>query len=320
MRRLTTGVLAVGLLWTGVAAAAPQVPTDPVAKDELKQGYELAQANKCAEAIPHLQESLKRDPRAITLINLADCEEKVGKLADATVHWGDARSRASASGEKDIQEEATTRAAALDAKLPHLTLTLSKNAPTDATVERDGVVLGAVSLGVALPVDPGAHVITVHAPGHDDMVKNITMAEGDKQTLDLSVGPVSSAKPTPNDAGSSAPEAGKKKMSLLVPVGFGVGAAGIIVGTITGIMTLGKGSDASDHCKNSVCDSKSAYDSVQSGKTLGAVSTVAFIVGAAGVGVGVVGLLTAKTAEPAPTTAGLDLVVGPTNFALHGRF
>lgn len=293
------------------------------AREQLKLGYQLAQDGKCAEAIPHLQESLKLDARAITLINLADCEEKTGKLADAMVHWSDARARAQAEGQKPIEEEAIARATALDAKVPRLTITLAKTAPPDAVVERDGVTLGAPSLGVALSVDPGAHTITVKARGHQDAKQDITLSPGDKQTLEVDVGPAGVNATTPPPVTN--PPVEEKKgggMSPLVPIGFGVGLVGIAVGSITGVMALGKGSDAKDNCQdigsNHVCN-QTGKDAADSGKTLGTISTIAFIAGGVGVGVGVVGLFMGgkKTEKEA---AKLDFGVGPSNVFLKGTF
>ena len=328
MRFRVCAIGAAALFWqVGVFAAPPAGGTDPAtAREQLKIGYQLAQDNKCAEAIPHLAESLKLDPRAITLINLADCEEKTGKLADAAVHWADARARAQAEGQKQIEDEAAARAGSLDAKIPRLTINLAKTAPPDAIVERDGVALGAPSLGVALPMDPGAHAITVKSKGHADAKQDVTLKEGDKQTIEVDAGPVSGPA-TPPPVGPPVEEK-KSGMSPLVPIGFGVGLAGLAVGTITGIMALGKGSDADSACPEldgkRRCNSKDALDSAESGKTLGTVSTIGFIVGGVGVGVGIVGLIIggskSEKVELAAKAKKLDFAVGPSSFLLKGTF
>ena len=84
----------------------------------MKLGYQLAQDGKCEEAIPHFVESLRLDAKAITLINLASCEEKTAKLADALGHWVEARARAQAEGNAAIEEEAEKKAKALEPRLP----------------------------------------------------------------------------------------------------------------------------------------------------------------------------------------------------------
>jgi hypothetical protein len=89
---------------------------------------------------------------------------------------------------------------------------------------------------------------------------------------------------------------------------FGVGAVGIVVGTITGILASGKKGDLDDACVNKVCPA-SQQDTIDSGKTLGTVSTVGFVVGAVGAVAGLVLYLTAAPSVPMPATATL-----PTTF------
>lgn len=299
--RLASACAAAATLaaWPSVAFAG-----DPAAaREQLKIGYQLAEEGKCEEAIPHLAESLRLDARAITLINLADCEEKVGKWTDSLAHWVDARSRAQTESAKKIEEEAALRAAALEPRFPRLTLVLAKTAPADAVVERDGVVLGKPSLGLPLPVDPGAHAIVVKAPGHADATTNLTLAEGEAKKLDLDVGAVVAVAVAPPPAVATAPEP-KPGRSPLVYAGFGGAAAGLVVGSVTGLMAIGAGNDAETACPNRRC-SRAALDDVESGRTMGTISTVAFVVAGACLAVGLYGLLK----PPARKTAAIERVL-----------
>ncbi len=273
---------AVTILWQVPAFAAG----DPgAAREQLKLGYNLKEAGKCAEAIPHLAESLRLDAKAITLINLADCEEKTSKLADAMGHWVDARVRAQAEGNKGIEEEATVRVKTLEGRLARLTVKLATTAPPDASVERDGVVLGAPSLGVALPADPGGHVLVVKAKGHADTRADIVLSEGETKTLEVDVGPAVALRVAP-----TAPVAERSQVNRLVWVGFGVAAVGAVVGAITGVKALSAGSNAKTACPDLRCR-QSAFDDVESGRQIATVSTIAFIVAGIGAGVGLYGLL-----------------------------
>ena len=47
--------------------------------------------------------------------------------------------------------------------MPHLTVRIRAADLEGATVLRDETELGTASLGVALPVDPGAHVLVLRA-------------------------------------------------------------------------------------------------------------------------------------------------------------
>ncbi|MBX3202463.1 MAG: hypothetical protein KF894_30335 [Labilithrix sp.] len=313
MRIGACAIAAAVLLWQLPAAAG-----DPVtAREQLKIGYLLAQENKCDEALPHLVESLRLDPKAITLINLADCEEKVGKLSDAMGHWVDARARAQSEGLRPIEEEATARATALEPRLARLTIVLAPSAPKDAVVERDGVVLGAPSMGVALPLDPGAHTILVRVQGREDATTQLTLGEGEAKRVELQAGaPRAGAPLTPPPAREPA---SSSALSPLVFVGFGVAAAGLAAGSVTGLMALGAGSDAKAACPDLRCRDASALDDVEAGRTLGTVSTISFIVAGAGAAVGVYGLLWAKPSATKPSPS-VGVSVAPTSVALRGSF
>ncbi len=270
---------AIAMLWSTFAFAG-----DPAAaREQLKIGYLLSQEGKCAEAVPHLEESLRLEVKAITLINLANCEEKIGKLAEAAGHWADARARAQIEDAQPIADEAEKRANALEPRLPKLTIVLTTPAK-GATVIRDAIALGPASLGMALPVNPGEHVIVVRAPGHADSTTNVTIAEAEQKQIEVAVGPEGeSAKPseTPNP----------RTTSSLVYVGFGGAALFAAAGTVTGLMALGAASNADRDCPNLVCKDQAALDSVESGRTLGTVSTIAFIAVPVFAAIGVYGLV-----------------------------
>lgn len=311
MRTLRFAALSTAMLLVSV----PAFGADPAAaRDHLKKGYELAQENKCDEAIPHLAESLRLDPKAITLINLAQCEEKVGKLSDALGHWVDARARAQTENNADIQIEAEKRAKALEARLPHLTIVLAKTAPHGSEVFRDGVVLGSVSLGQSASVNPGKHEIVVKSPGRKDARTEISLAEAETKTVNVDVGevdPNATTKTPPVPEGAKDGGGNGGGTSPLVYIGFGTAAVGLTVGAITGAVALSAASKAKDTCPNTACPSQDKLDDVESGRTMGIVSTIGFAVMGVGIAVGVVGLLTSnKTTGSTPAKTG-HIVFGP---------
>jgi hypothetical protein len=312
-----TGAVAVAVvLWQ-----LPAIAGDPaVAREQLKIGYTLAQEGKCEEAVPHLSESLRLDPKAITLINLADCEEKIGKLADAMSHWVDARARAQTEGARPIEEEAEKRANALEPRLARLTIVLAPVAPKDAVVERDGVALGAPSLGIPLPLDPGPHAIVVKAKGRPDGTTQITLGEGESKRIEVDAG-AGGANTGGASSASNGDASSGRSLSPLVFVGFGVAAVGLGVGAVTGIMALGAGSDAEKACPVPANCNQKTFDDVESGRTMGTVSTIGFIAGGIGAAVGIYGLLSGpkSTATKAPG-ASVGLSVTPSFVSFRGRF
>ncbi|HSO40530.1 MAG TPA: hypothetical protein VLT33_48720 [Labilithrix sp.] len=303
-------VLALGLGTSGVALAG-----DPAAaREQVKLGYQLAQDGKCDAAIPHFVESLKLDVKAITLINLASCEEKTGRLADALGHWVEARARAQTEGNAAIEEEAEKRAKVLEPKLPKLTVVVA-GAPADVEVTRDGVVLGAASMGVPLPVNPGAHALVVHTRGHEDRAESITIAEGESKRVELKMGPVKIAPATTTPATGPRPEGESRGVSPLVFIGFGTALVGVGVGSVTGVLAFGKASTAKDECPGDQC-TPAGLDAVDSGRTLATISTIGFIVGGVGAGVGLYGLLFGRPAA----SSSVAVSVGPTGGGVRGTF
>lgn len=289
--------------WAGDAAAA---------REQLIQGYNLSQQGKCDEAIPFFKESVRLEAKAITLINLAKCEETVGRLADALGHWVDARAKAVTEGATPIEEEATKRAKALEPRLPKITVRVAKGAPKDLEVFRDDVPLGAVSLGRPLPVNPGPHKIRVRAKGHEEWSTEVTAKEAENVDVEVKVGaqkPEGADGPRPIGP-APAPGADEKTTSPLVYLGFGVGAAGLGVGAITGLMALGKAGAARSACPDQQCRTQEDLDSAKAGQTLGTVSTIGFIVAGVGAAVGVYGLVWGGPTKRNGTTASGSVYVG----------
>jgi hypothetical protein len=315
------GVVCRNVLGVVIAAAIalPSVAqadtTDPAAaREQLKLGYNLSQAGKCDEAVPHLVESLRLDPKAITLINLANCEEKIGHLAEALGHWVEARSRAEAEAARAIGEEAKKRAKELEPRMPKLTIALAADAPKETSVVRDGVALGDVSLGMALPVNPGGHVVVAKASGHEPAQFEVDLAEGEAKTIEVAPG---APRAEPSSAMvPAAPAPSPPATSPLVWIGFGTAATGVAVGTITGVIALEKASAAKRDCPNLACTDPASVDDVSRGRTFGNISTVGFIVGGLGALVGVYGLVWAR-----PKSDGaVSFDIGPRGGSVSGRF
>jgi hypothetical protein len=298
LRASAASFVLAALLRTG-----PSFAGDPAAaREQLKLGYTLAQEGKCGEAVPHLAESLRLDPRAITLINLADCEEKTGKLTSAMTHWVDARTRAQVENNGPIQEEAERRAKELDPRLPRLKIVLATTAPENATVERDGIVLGAPSLGIPLPLDPGVHTIVVRAPGRREGAASVTIAEGETKQVEVDVAPGAA----PPGARSAAGDAKGSPVNVLAIAGLGGAAVALGVGLVTGVVALGAGKDAETACPDLRC-SQAALDDVESGRTVGTISTIAFVVAGIGAAIGVYGLVTHRAPAAAFRGSGLRI-------------
>ncbi|MES1187569.1 MAG: hypothetical protein ABUL60_27370 [Myxococcales bacterium] len=197
--------LAFAVLATTPGARAQEALDPAAAREHLTQGYKLKQQGNLREALPHLVESLRLDPKLKTTINLADCEEKLGMLVEAQSHWLMARDRAGREGDDRVKQEAEQRLSSLGTRMPRLNIQFAPGVPADAQVYRDEVLLGRVSLGTALPTNPGEHKISVRAPGHEDSKYSVKLSERDSKTLTVDVGAVSKTPPKPAPEAVAAP-------------------------------------------------------------------------------------------------------------------
>ena len=294
--RRARSTLAAVALCVGAVALAPGAVAqqrDPAAAEALfRQGREAVDAGDYEEGCAKFRESHRLDPALGTLFNIADCEEKLGHLATAWTLFQEVIQRLP-SGD-DRRPIAKKRAAALEGRVPKLTITLGGEAPEGTQVRRNDVDLGVASLDTPLPVDPGKQTIEVSAPGRQTAVFEVTLAEGQSESLAVEVGPP--ADPGTEDPAGASVSTEQSSPTLGYVVG-GIGVAGLVVGGVTGVMVLGKKSTVDDNCDaNKICNREGA-DAADAGRTLGTVSTIGFVVGAVGVGLGAYLVLSSDNKE-----------------------
>lgn len=236
---------------------------------------------------------------------------------------------------KRARTQAEELAASLASKIPSVQIDLQGVPPNAAAeVRLDDTVVPPNLVGLPRKVNPGKHSLTATAPGFAVSRATVEVREGEQKVVTIvltaagqpQAAPVTTTTVKPVETAQPAPDAAPRKgPSSLTWIGFGVGAAGLITGTVTGLMTLSKASSAKSQCEGNVCQ-PSAQSDIDSGKTLGMVSNIGFGVGIAGVAVGVITLLASpKEAPPTPAAAsGRSLrvvpVVGVGSFGLNGSF
>jgi len=296
-RRRLRGALAIAahvavIAGARLGAAAPQ--RDPAAAEALfVAGREAVERGDYAAACAKFAESDRLDPAPGTLMNLADCEEHIHHPAAAWSRWKEALEQLPPDDPR--LPLARERAAAIERRVPRLTLRLATGA-AGATVTRDGAEIGPGALGIALPVEPGAHTIVVTAPGREERRTTVTLNEGDAVERTLDAG----AK-LPEPAGSTAPAAsthgaGRRTLAFVLA---GVGAVGVAAGAATGILAIQKRDDLAANCyPANVCNDAGA-DAANAGHTYATVSTVSFIAGGVALGAAVVLFATSPRSSPA---------------------
>lgn len=160
-------VLGSSPLWlASPVRAEPTASERAIATQLYDDASKLMDGNHYGEACAKFAESQRLDPQLGTLLHMADCYEKAGRTASA---WASFRDAAEVAGRKNDPRAtiATSRATALEQKLPHVILQVdSTGIAAGFEVQKDGQIVGSGTWGSAIPLDPGRHEFSATAPGY----------------------------------------------------------------------------------------------------------------------------------------------------------
>ncbi len=314
-----------------IAAIGRAQGTGSVEAAELfKQGRAALEAKNYAQACPRLAESLRLERATGTLISLAECEQASGRLASARQHWEEAADFADATQDKLSRGSfARERLAALDPRVPRLTIRALPGATADMMVKRDDVELSPTSLGSPFPVDPGTHVVVVTASGRRPKTYELKLDESTRRVLDVEPG-VAVAAPvaevvTPADpqstpqqpAEAAVPDSGVGTTQRIVGYSVvGLGVVGVGIGAVLGFSASSSWSKAQDDCKTACGAESTAQREKSDAASAGTASTIAFVTGGAALAGGIIVVLLA----PKSTRTGWSISPSIGGLAAAGTF
>ena len=247
-------------------AEGPSKQDAAAAQTLFNDARTLMKAGKFAEACPKLEESLRLDDGIGTKFNLADCHEHVGRLATAWAEFVETAAEAKRVSQPAREKIAKQRADALEPKLPKLELVVEGGAASGVEVKRDGVVVGSAAWGSPIPVDAGAHTIVATAPGKVRWEGSVTAVESktaklvvprlDDEAVAVAPPPMSTTTTTSSrmDQPMIVDEGRGRTQRTAGWIVTGAGVAGLAVGGIFGLKSMGAKSDANDHCIANACD------------------------------------------------------------------
>jgi hypothetical protein len=305
---------------TGTPAQAQvQTPapggTNVAAEALFEDARALVAAGNFADACPKFAESERLGPSVSTLLNLANCWEKVGRTATAWATYREAASAANAAGRKDYLATALRHADALAPKLARLTLTVPQPVP-GIQVKRDGVAVESAEWGTGIPVDTGSHSIEASAPGRKawqvalDVAQDGAQAsvsvplleEAPESPAPAPAPPASAAASpglqptTPQGTEEASPSGGGGTQRAIGGVIGGLGVVGLGIGTVFAVIAKNKynESKANGQCPTdpNICNATGVAER-NDARDDGNVATVAFGAGAVALVAGAVIWLTA---------------------------
>jgi hypothetical protein len=305
-------LIAAVVLATRAEAQTPP-PNQAAADAAFKQGRELFKANKFAEACAEFEKSQKLDPAYGTLFNIAQCSEKLGKLATAAAAF---REVAAKDTNEPRKASAAGRLEDITPRIAHLLVKVDKSPPGLAVEIDDKNGPRAVAANQPIEVDFGDYTVTVRARGYGEFISRVKISqEGKTTTVEATLEAGASTKSV--DRGEPAPGAKRK---LYAMIAMGTGGAAVVGGIAFGVLARSKWNEAKDVCGGSTCTTQDEVDRANAigdqARSKALISTVLVVSGLAIGGVGAYLWFTApKGTVVAPTAS--DTGAGVT---LIGRF
>jgi len=323
-------------LFLGAGPARADTGDVAVAEALFRDGKDLLAQKDYARACPKLAESFRRDAATGTLLALAICHERDGKLASAWGEYADVASRSKAESRSDREKAARAKVQELESVVSRLTIALSDDAGSLAGLEikSNGSVVATAVLGTSLPVDGGPYRIDAEAPGKKKWSTEIAIEpSGDKRTVRVpllddakAAPPASAAAPAKKPISRAAPpptepaeaketpktpdvpeyvEPPRRGLTSIQRTGIATGMAGMVglgVGTYFTFRAVSKNNDSKSGCVGDLC-APAAKQNRLDARTAGNFATVGFVGGGALAAAGVAMLVFGRGPEATATGA-----------------
>jgi hypothetical protein len=279
-----------------IAMLASSAAAESEADVAFKRGRDLFKGGKYTEACAQFEKSQQLDPQLGTLFNLAQCHEKIGKLASARAAYREVLS-------KDTNADRRRFAADFDKKLaprvPKLVVQIAGE-PNGLTVRLGERLIIA---NTAIELDNGVYALMVRATGMHDVTTRVKInEEGRTTTVVVPLTPMGSSEVAlatqssqPTGSGGGSP---RKTIGIAT---LAVGGATLATGGVFGLLAMNAWSDAKEVCGGMTCSTTADADRANGlrDKALSraTVSNVLFVAGGAIAVTGLILWLTAPSGE-----------------------
>lgn len=326
MVRVRTWAVAVVSLYAVGAAAQPAAP-DPKAAALFERGRDQLKRGETEAACGSFAESLAIEQADGTELNLADCQERLGHLADAWRMFEQTATLSASKGNTVRADAARARAAALLPKIGQVAITIAEPNATGLAITVAGQTVSP-SGQIQRKVDPGAVAIRATQPGHEAFEQSVSVEAGGVATVEIPARPVDTGAPPAKRSDASLRSVVDKQPAatsthrrhsrvVLSEVLGGGGVALVGAGVVIGVI-------ANSHYKSQFSSGAcvkmgSAIDCTVDGANA---ASSAVKLGDAGTVVGAVGVAAAVAAGVLWFTAPIEVSVTPqsASVAVVGRF
>lgn len=332
LRCARAAALCGSFMLSSTSALAQDADSKAAAEALFEEGVALGEKGQWSEACKKLEASETLDVAVGTLLHLADCYERVGKLASSWARFREARSLAQALGMADRERIATLRADALEPKLARLTISVPWVPPPGFEVDLGGTPVPRASWGSALPHDAGPVSVEARAPGYLTFRRTVSVPatsgarpiivipalEAEAPPPEPSAAPVRPAARPARKLPRSDPDAGYTTRVLGVTFGV-VGGVGLATGGVLAVLSSRRNDQSLEQCPNSprLCTTR-GVQLREEATTLADMATISAAVGGGLVATGVVLYVVGANQRPTERVA-LHVSPDPSGVTLRAR-
>lgn len=318
------------MLAAGPLAAQPNEADRASARALAAEGYDALERKDFATAVDRFRHADSLVHAPTIGVDLARALVGLGRLVEASERYHlvirEGVPKGSPPSWRQAVDDAQKEVADIEPRLGWVVIHVMGPLDPEVTINGDKIPEGAI--GARRAADPGVCEIYASAEGFEPQTQTVTLEHGAEQVVTLVLKRLP-AGPHPDAEAAPAPAPlPPKPQASRTPawIAFGVGGAGLIVGSVTGVLALGAHSNLSALCDGSHCKPADAAEEheMQSDlnryHTFGTIAGIGFGVAIAGAATGVVLLVTGSASEPHPPKAALWPVVGPGQLGVAGRF
>jgi tetratricopeptide (TPR) repeat protein len=181
---------AIALAALAALAVPSRVAADAKAEAQVlfDQALVLFKEGKYAQACGVLEASVEKFPGLGARGKLAECYEKIDKLAKAWALYREVAAAAKRENDAKREKVAQQRADALLPRVPKLTIVVPPAAQrADLAITRDGRPVSAAELGLPIYVDAGTYTIKATATGMTAFTSDVELIDGQALTVEIPV-------------------------------------------------------------------------------------------------------------------------------------
>ncbi len=312
-------------------SAAPSEPAQADkdrARNLMNEGYRLYKRGDYLSALQAFQAADAIMGVPTTSLYVAKTQEKRGMLLEAVDALVRAQSYPQAPDEPAAFQRAREQAEALEAEILQRIPTLEIALPllpagTTVQVALNGTELAPERVHLPRRLNPGVHRVVVSASGYVPHDQRLVLSEREHQRLEVKLEPVPKALPAPLPRPAPAPAGTSEEPAAIPPVAwaaFGVGAAGLVVGTVAGGVAVSQKAALEGRCSELDCPDEARADHDRM-LTTSHVSTAGLCVAGVGVATGLILVLASDPEpQPEPAAATIQPLLGLGTAGLSGRF